>query len=409
MSEMNVYAEPEAFWRDTFGRFRTSQPVTIFDSKQLYDDLPLLYDDQEVSGGGTTSTHSPARASVAMGVSASTAGKRVRQTFRRFNYQPGKSQLAFFTAVLGDGGDGIAARVGLFDDSDGAFFYIDGDTVGVGIRSSVSGSPVDTLVTQEEWAIDNLDGSGAARGRNNSLYKLDPSKAQILVIDYEWLGVGFVRFGFVIDGNIIYVHQMNHANIIDSVYMSTPNLPVRYEIENDGTGGAATLEHICTTVISEGGQESTGITYYVSTEGTHLDANAVDTLYAGVGLRLKSTHLSATVIPEYVSVLTETSDDVEWCLVMNPTVAGTFAFVDQANAPVQVALGATANTVTGGTKIAGGWLAAGNTAGAVTESLDTELLLGSAIDGTPDELVLCIRPLSINCDVQLAIGYRSLL
>lgn len=409
MSEMNVYAEPEIWWRDTFGRFRTSQPVTLFDSKQLYDDLPLLYDDQEVSGGGTSSTHSSARASVAMSVSDSTAGKRVRQTFRRFNYQPGKSQLAFFTAVLGAGGDGISARVGLFDDNDGVFFYSSDGGIGIGIRSSVSGSPVDTLVTQEEWAIDNLDGTGATRGRNNSLYKLDPTKAQILVIDFEWLGVGFVRFGFVIDGKIIYVHQQNHANNIDSVYMSTPNLPIRYEIENDGTGGAATLEHICTTVISEGGQESTGITYYLSTAGTHIDANSVDTLYAGIGIRLKSTHLSATILPEYVSILTESSDDVEWVLVSNPTVAGTFTYADQTNMPVQAAFGATANTVTGGTQLAGGWVAAGASAGALTAALDTELLLGSAIDGTPDELVLCIRPLSANCDAQVSIGFRSLL
>ena len=169
------------------------------------------------------------------------------------------------------------------------------------------------------------------------------------------------------------------------------------------------MEHICTTVISEGGQESTGITYYLSTGGTHIDANAADSLYAVIGMRLKSTHLSATVIPEYVSILTETSDDVEWVLVSNPTVAGTFTYADETNMPVQAAYGATANTVTGGTQIAGGWVASGASAGAESSALDTELLLGSAIDGTPDELVLCVRPLSANCDAQASIGFRSLL
>lgn len=409
MSEINVYAEPETFWRDAFGRFRTSAPTTLFDSKQLYDDQPLLYDDQEVSGSGTSSTHSVARASVAMSVSASTAGKRVRQTFRRFNYQPGKSQLAFFTAVLGEGGTGISARVGLFDDDNGVFFYSEDGVVGVGVRSSVTGSAVDVKVEQEAWHIDKMDGSGATRGRNNSLYELDPTKAQILFLDFEWLGVGIIRYGFVVNGELIYVHQINNANYITSVYMSTPNLPIRYEIENDGTGGAATLEQICTTVISEGGKEDTGLTSYVSTNGVHIDANAVDTTYALLGIRLKSTHLSVTLIPQYVSTLAETSDDYEWILLMNPTVAGTFSYSDVTNMPIQVARGATANTITGGTPIAGGWVKAGVQGGGATENLDTELLLGSAIDGTPDELVLACRPLTANLDIQGSIGFLALL
>ncbi len=48
---------------DAFGRKRVSDVFTLFDSKQLYDNLPLLYDDQQVSGSGTTSVHNPAKAS----------------------------------------------------------------------------------------------------------------------------------------------------------------------------------------------------------------------------------------------------------------------------------------------------------------------------------------------------------
>lgn len=76
---------------DAFGRIRTSSPYTLFDSKQLFDNQPLFWDDSEVSGGSTTSSHSTATASTTIGVGATTAGKRVRQTFMSFNYQPGKS------------------------------------------------------------------------------------------------------------------------------------------------------------------------------------------------------------------------------------------------------------------------------------------------------------------------------
>ena len=108
--------------RDAFQRVRMSSPVTVFDSKTLSDNLPLIYDDQQTSGSGTTSTFSANRASVTLAVSASTAGTRVRQTFQRFNYQPGKSQLVLITGIIGTGSSGITKRFGLFDDSNGLFF-----------------------------------------------------------------------------------------------------------------------------------------------------------------------------------------------------------------------------------------------------------------------------------------------
>ena len=80
---------------DAFGRLRISEPFTIFDSKQLHNNQPLFWDDAETSGTGTSSAHSSARASTTISVSATTAGKRVRQSLQRFNYQPGKSQLVF--------------------------------------------------------------------------------------------------------------------------------------------------------------------------------------------------------------------------------------------------------------------------------------------------------------------------
>ena len=78
---------------DAFGRLRTSEPYTIFDSKQIFDNQPLFWDDQEESGSGTTSVHDADAARTRIGVANTTAGKRTRQTFMRFNYQPGKSQL----------------------------------------------------------------------------------------------------------------------------------------------------------------------------------------------------------------------------------------------------------------------------------------------------------------------------
>ena len=193
---------------DAFGRWRVSNPTTLFDSKQVHDNQPSFWDDSEVSGSGTSSTYDGDKAMTQMGVSASTAGKRVRQTFMRFNYQPGKSQLWLMTSVMSAAPSGIIACVGQFDDDNGIFFKVTDGVISANIRTSTSGSAVDTTVNQSSWNGDKLDGTGP------SGHTLDPTKCQILFADYEWLGVGRVRMGFVIDGAFIVAHTFNHANSV---------------------------------------------------------------------------------------------------------------------------------------------------------------------------------------------------
>jgi len=382
---------------DAFARWRVSNPETIFDSKQIHSNQPLFWDDQEVSGGGTSSTWSQARASTTIGVSNATAGKRVRQTFQRFNYQPGKSQLIFLTGVLGNQPALVGASMGLFDDNNGIYCINTSGIALVGIRSSASGSVENNTVAQTSWNLDRMDGTGAS-GVN-----LDFDKTQIFMIDFEWLGVGRVRVGWVIDGLPIYCHEFNHANSETSVYMSTPNLPLRYEITNTGAGSASTMEHICSSVISEGGSQANGIL-------RHKDSGAITgmsagTVYAVLGIRLKSANLDASVLLENLSVLaTTTNDFAHWELRINPTVAGTFTYSDESNSVVQTATGANTNTVTGGTEIDGGYF---STALPITNTTPNALKLGSKIDGTPDTIVLCARPITNNIGVQGSLTWRE--
>lgn len=389
---------------DAFGRQRVSNPYTLFDSKQIFDAQTLFWNDVEASGGGTGSSHSANRASSTLSVSATTAGQRVRQTYRRFNYEAGKSQLILMTFVLGSADTGITRRVGTFDANNGLFLQQDSSGLGVARRTYVSGSPADTLVRQSSWNIDKLDGTG------ESGITLDVTKTQILVIDYEWLGVGRVRFGFNVDGVTYYCHEFLNANSLTSVYMSTPNLPLRYELTNSGTGGAATLECICASVMSEGGTNGTGKTVYVSNEGTHVDCDVADSVYALVGIRLKSAYVGATVQVEDVSIFTETATPFEWLFVWNPTVASTFTYSDVTNAAVQRAVGATANTVTGGLVVAGGYASSTvQSKAAISNDIKSALILGSSVAGTADALVLCARPLANSADISGGITIRELL
>jgi len=315
----NVFSQ--FFGIDAFGRGRVSEPSTIADHKQLHDNLPLFFDDQETSGSGTTSTHSTNTAASTLGVALNTAGVRVRQTFRRFNYEPGKSQLVYVTGVLGAGGSGLTTCMGAYDGENGFGFMVEAGTFKVFRRSFATGSAVDTKVSQGSFNGDNVDGS-------DSDFVIDLDQVQLCAIDITWLGVGPVRMYLIgEDQGPILLHTFRHINLQSVVSISTPNLPIRYEIQNDGTGAAATMEHICSSVMSEGGQEATGLLRAASTDGTHVDATSANTAYAVVGIRLKSTHLDAAAEVKRVGIMLETSSDYgEWRLLFNPSVAGTFTY-----------------------------------------------------------------------------------
>jgi hypothetical protein len=393
---------------DAFARLRTSDPVTLFDSKQLHDNAPLFWDDSEESGSGTTSSHSTDTASTTIGVALNTAGKRTRQTFMRFNYQPGKSQLIFCTFVMDKtgGGTGITRSIGYFDDDNGLFLKDNAGTYQFVRRTNVTGTPADNAVSQTSWNLDTMDGNG------NSGITLDFTKTQIMVIDFEWLGVGRVRLGFVHDGAIVYAHEFLNANSLDEVYMSTPNLPMRYQIENGGTGAASTLQHICSTVISEGGRQDNGVLRYASTDNTQVDCAVVGTLYLVKGIRLKSTHLDATVKMISAAIqIQSASDDIEWRLVFDPTYSAGPTWGNETNSAVQTCTGA-GETVTNGYAITGGYLATGaaaSSSASIEREIENALLLGAAIDGTVQTIALCAKPLTnVNTLVEGSLTWREL-
>lgn len=393
---------------DAFQRSRVSSPYTLFDSKQIFDALPLIYDDVEVSGTGTGTTYSKPKARSQLSVDTN-AGKRVRQTFERFNYQPGKSQEVILTGVLGTGAAGITSEIGYCDDDNGLLFQSKDAIINVVRRTSTSGSAVDETVAQTDWNVDTLDGNGP------SGLTLDPDKAQVFFMDFEWLGVGSARFGFFLDGNLTYVHEFSHSNDLDVVYMSTPNLPIRYSIENDGTGPASTIDHMCSTVVSEGGQQRNGVIHHKSTAGVPVDMDTEKVLYAILGIRLKTSHLAMTIEILKVAVsLQSASDDIEWVLIFNPTIAGTPSWVNKTNSAIQYFLGASTHTITNGTHLDAGYVATG--AGASASSADDDspenaLRLGSTIAGVPNTIVLCARPINSSATdvmVEGSITWREL-
>ncbi len=375
---------------DAFGRVRLSEPQAIFSAKQIHDNLPLIFDDIEFSGSGTGSQFNANRASSLLSVADSTRGIQIRSQKTYNNYQPGKSQLAIFTGVLGKRENGITRQIGLFDVSNGLFFQLKDEILSVVIRSNVSGSIIDRVFAQDDWNQDKLDGTGP------SGVLITPSFCQIFFIDYEWLGSGRVRFGLFINGIPLYVHDVNHANSKTAVYMSRPNLPISYLISNDGSGPEATLEAICATVVSEGGQEGNSQILGVSRGSNGFVTSNMAELFPLISIRLKSTHLDSTVNVVNLSISVGGNNRFEVILLLNPLVNGidNTVWTDLDDSAIQFNIDRiNTNSLTDGTDL-GGAIADGK-----IESLNEMLLkqnilrLGSTILGKRDEIVLAIRML----------------
>lgn len=371
---------------DAFGRARFSQPYTLFDSQNRYEKNDLW---AETTATGGTVTYTANESTVNLNVTTSSGSEVVRQTYRSFSYQPGKSLLVFNTFVMPAASANQRIRLGYFNTQNGVFLERDGTSVYITRRTYVSGAAVDTRVAQADWNTDKLNGTG------DSGFTLDLTKAQIFWQDFEWLGVGSVRAGFVIDGQIIIAHIFQNANNLTSVYMTTAILPLRYEITNTGASTAATLKQICSSVISEGGYEKK-VALNVA-RMTTANAGISTTLVPLVSIRLASGRTGAVVVPDGYSVLpTATSATTfEVVLIKNGTLGGTPAWNTTTSTNVEFDLAAT--SVTGGTIVQQQFvLSSTQSSNVIAGSGDYnwDLQLGADLASVSDVYTLAVRTLS---------------
>jgi hypothetical protein len=386
---------------DAFGRLRVSQPYTVFDSKNRF-----VADAQfaESLAGSATITYTAAEAAVNLNVTTASGDSAVRQSFRVMPYQPGKGLLILATFVMAEAEENLRQRVGYFNADNGIFFQLDGTTKSFVVRSSVSGSPVDTnAATQANWNGDKLDGTGP------SGITLDLTKSQIFWTDIEWLGVGNVRCGFIINGQYIVCHTFQNANLNNTVYMTTAVLPVRYEITTTGLiAGAATLKQICSSVVSEGGYEQIDQPQ-VARRSTSLTGLGT-TFVPLISIRLASTAYGAVVLPRSVNIFPASADDFEFVLVKNPTLTGAPSWsAVPSDSTVEFDVAATGYT--GGDIVEQGYLSATNLAAtSISDALlyNWDLQLGVSLAPASDIYTLGIRTLSGTGDAIGAITYWNL-
>jgi hypothetical protein len=402
-----VYFQPAGMAGDAFGRTRVSAPLTLFDSSHRYNDNGLW---STSSGAGGTFAFNANQGLVDLNVTTTSGSEIIRETNKVCSYQPGKSLLFMSTFVMNAPKTNLRQRVGYYGASNGLYLEVSGTTGPALVeRSSVTGSVTETRVLQTNWNIDKLDGNGP------SGFTLDLTKAQILWFDIEWLGLGTVRAGFVINGAFIHCHSFHHANLITSTYITTASLPLRYEITNVGTtASSSTLKQVCSTVLSEGGYELRGAQSAIGTPiASPRDLTDASTEYPVISIRLKSTRLDAIVILTALSIMGITNNaNYNWKVITGGTTTGGSWDTTGATSSVEYNITGTSFAMGTGRVLASGFATGSNQGSTVVDILKEALfsfqLERNGLTSTATELTLVCSSASAGADVLSSMDWEEI-
>jgi hypothetical protein len=401
-----------SFPTDSFGRLRVSEPFTLFDSSHRYRDNGLW---STYTSGTASATFNASQGLMDLTIGTANNDEIIRETTKVFSYQPGKSLLVMNTFVMSPTKTNLRQRVGYYGDDNGLYVELYGNALSLVERSLVTGVVTENPVAQADWNGDKLDGTGP------SGITLDITKAQIFWMDIEWLGLGTVRLGFIINGQFILCHSFHHANLITSTYITTASLPLRYEIKNVGaTSSSSNLKQVCSTVLSEGGYELRGAQQAVGTAVTSpFRLTTAGTFYPVVTLRLKSSastppvdRTDAVVIITALSLLGKTTGDTFNWQVRNASISSGGTWLSAgADSAVEYNLTATTLTTAGRTMASGYFSTTQQTGGGIDilkEALFANQLERNGILGTAFEFSVVCAANNNNSDLFASIDWEEI-
>jgi len=375
--------QPDSVSRDALGRLRVSGVQTLWEVTHFRDKQPLLV--SEKITGSATSTFDTNTASVKMIVGTASGQEVIRQSRQYIFYQPGRSQLLYMTGIMGEAKNNVTQRIGYFDNNNGIFFQQTGTGKSIVLRSNTSGSIVNTVIDQSNWNLDTLNGNGAS-GIN-----IDWTKMQLFVIDFAWLGAGPIKAGFIIDGSLVYCHEFNHLNILDSPFMRTGNLPIRYSITTTGvTASSTTMSMTCACALAEAGVTPHGLAFSANRGSTNLSVGA-NVLAGLIAVRSKSTSPTTIWIPKLATLCSQAGENCALEIYYAPSTISGGIWTSINNSGLEY--NTTFTSFSGGTLIASRYVASQQS----NTQLDLESLNRPGVDVdliNRDAIVVAVRAIT---------------
>lgn len=326
------------------GRLKTSSQNVLLDISFCYN-LQPLYLNTRIVGSGTANFNS-SDDSCYLSTTTNSSDSAIIQSRQYFKYVAGNCYRASVGSNPGSTIPNVTKRIGLFDSNNGMFFQFTSNGVSVVIRSSLSGSVVDTIISQSNWNSDKLDGTGL------SGITLDINKYNVFSIEFTWQGSGCIRFGILGDEGTVYCHEVTNFNILNVPFMETATLPMRAEISNSATTSGSSVLKIWSIGYQDeiSSLNKAKLTFSVSTGTTALSTTT--TLKPLLSIKPSQTFNGETnrinMFPETIQILAGSVNTLIR-VYLNPTLSGTSWVNVDTNSSAQYDISST--SISGGTKI----------------------------------------------------------
>lgn len=385
---------------DSFGRLRVGEPHTIFESYNRFGISNTRWN--YVTTGNGSVSFANTEGCVHMTIDTGASDSILYETKKVFPYQPGKSLLIMMSTTFAEPKANLTQRLGFYGANNGVYLEESNDTAYLVLRSQSTGIVVNNTVPQNQWNTDRFDGTGPS-GRT-----LDLTKSQIFWSDIEWLGVGSVRTGFIIDGQMHIAHVFHHANLGISTYMTTACLPLRYELFNTGTTtGQSLMRKICSTVLSEGGYNQVSLSRSVSNPitGKNLSNGIRNPM---VSIRLRAGRLDAVVVPSMIDFYGIQATAFKYYIIRNVTSLTNDSWQHTNDSSIEYDLSATA--LTGGEVVLEGLFKGQEVTQSInlTERFNHTLQLTRTLtQANGDIFTIAVEPTTNNDDAVVSLSWQE--
>jgi hypothetical protein len=241
---------------------------------------------------------------------------------------------------------------------------------------------------RDDWNGEKFDGNGWTG------VTADPTKQQMISINYEWYGAGIIQFAWLMKNETVASHTFENSNTNSGVWCSTPFLPIRLEIENvTGVAGTHYMYQGSNSLIQEGEPEKLGTLLSISNPITGTTMSVSNTFYPTISLRLKSNNLTGVMLLRSLQAATNDNTNVYWQLLQNATLTGG-TWVDHPDPNSFMQYNITQTAVSGGSDLLSGFVIGGSGGTLVDLDVRAALQLGRSGIGTISDTytLVCASP-----------------
>ncbi|MDQ1326692.1 MAG: hypothetical protein QG564_1824 [Campylobacterota bacterium] len=219
---------------DATGKLRVSNHSIIFEDISEYSKNLDKWNEKVVNGASITLNQN--NSGITLNTSTTLSSKAIRQTKQYFKKQVGNSLMVGFSLNFNGNQTDIKKSAGYYDNNNGVYLKLQNGVFSLNLRSKSSGSIIEENITQANFNIDKLDGTG------ESGLTLDLTKIYYFFFDFNCFCTGKIRCYIATANGQVLFHQFDKFEL-SNTFLGTLTLPIRYEIEQLGVTNIGTMTH----------------------------------------------------------------------------------------------------------------------------------------------------------------------